>query len=376
MPPDLVIDRPGHKRAATVPFIELEDVHKVYHRGSIAVPVLKGVSLSIDRGEMVALMGASGSGKTTLINILGSLDRPSSGHYRHEGREVSGLDDVQRAWLRSHHVGFVFQNFNLLPRLTALENVMMPLAYAPRGLSAPQCRARAEELLTRVGLGERFDHEPSKLSGGEQQRVAIARSLVNRCTLLIADEPTGNLDSKTGEDLLELFRQLNREDGLTILLVTHDTSVAAHADRTIRMRDGLIFDDPGQEDGRSSDGRWSDPGSSDGRWAISGVSSSEPSTRGHPPSTRCRPRAGRIAALQARRGSLDHPDGLDGVAVAATQRPALGPDHLGHHHRRRFSLLAIAEIGTGAWTSIRALLTKTGVDNIVIQAGAASRGTA
>ena len=330
-------------------FIELEGVRKVYHRGAIEVPVLKGVSLSIARGEMVALMGASGSGKTTLINILGSLDRPSGGCYRHDGREVSGLDDVQRAWLRSWHVGFVFQNFNLLPRLTALENVLMPLAYAPHGLSARECRARAVALLERVGLGERLDHEPSKLSGGEQQRVAIARSLVNRCTLLIADEPTGNLDSKTGEDLLALFRQLNREDGLTILLVTHDPTVAAHADRTIRMRDGLVFDDDPSRDETAS--RSPAPAQAPAP-AAALAESPKPGVIGEARSTA---RTVSAALRSLRRNVLRSALTTLGIVIGVG------------------SLLAIAEIGTGAWTSIRALLTKTGVDNIVIQAGAASR---
>ena len=333
-------------------FIELEDVRKVYHRGSIAVPVLKGVSLAIGRGEMVALMGASGSGKTTLINILGSLDRPSGGHYRHDGREVSGLDDVARARLRGRDVGFVFQNFNLLPRLTALENVMMPLAYAPHGLTGRECRERAVALLERVGLGERLDHEPSKLSGGEQQRVAIARSLINRCSLLIADEPTGSLDSKTGDEILELFRQINREDGLTILLVTHDPTVAAHADRTIRMRDGLIFDDPGSGMG---DDRMKDERSSNTLSSTVDPPEAAESRSSRLDEARSTARSVSSALRSLRRNALRSALTTLGIVIGVG------------------SLLAIAEIGTGAWTAIRALLTKTGVDNIVIQAGAASR---
>ena len=224
-------------------FIRLEGIRKVYRRGSIEVPVLNGVSLSIARGEMVALMGASGSGKTTLINLLGYLDRPTSGRHRVAGQDVTQLGEAERAWLRGSQIGFVFQNFNLLPRMTALENVMMPLMYGSHCFSDRECRDRARTLLERVGLGDRVEHEPSRLSGGEQQRVAIARALINRCSVLIADEPTGNLDSKTGEEILALFRQLNIEDGLTIMLVTHDSTVAAHADRTIRMRDGLVYDD-------------------------------------------------------------------------------------------------------------------------------------
>jgi ABC-type lipoprotein export system ATPase subunit len=220
--------------------IKLEDIRKTYHLGEVDVPVLKGVSLQIGRGELVALMGSSGSGKTTLMNILGCLDRPSSGKYWLDGQEVSGLSSEERAVLRNRKIGFVFQNFNLLARTSALENVMMPLSYSPENLSDRQCRQRAKALLERVGLGSRLDHEPSQLSGGQQQRVAIARSLVNRPPLLFADEPTGNLDSRTSVEILEMFQQLNEEEGITIILVTHDANVAAHAKRTIRIRDGLI----------------------------------------------------------------------------------------------------------------------------------------
>ncbi len=221
----------------------LEDLRKTYRRGRVGIPVLKGISLSLRRGEFVALMGASGSGKTTLVNLLGALDQPSSGRYWFDGEDVSELSDAERALLRNETIGFVFQNFNLLSRHTALENVMMPLAYAADSPPRRQCLARSRALLERVGLGDRLDHEPAQLSGGEQQRVAIARALVNDCSLLIADEPTGNLDSKTGEEILGIFQQLNTEDGLTIILVTHDPLVAAHAGRVIRMRDGLIVED-------------------------------------------------------------------------------------------------------------------------------------
>src|SRR5947209_13380192 len=202
----------------------LEGLCKTYRRGKVEIPVLKGISLTIRRGEMVALMGASGSGKTTLVNLLGALDQPTAGRLWLDGEEVSALPDAARALLRNETIGFVFQNFNLLARHNALENVMMPLAYAADAPSPRECRARARALLERVGLGDRLDHEPAQLSGGEQQRVAIARALVNRCSLLIADEPTGNLDSKTGEEILNIFQQLNAEDGLTIIVVTHDPS--------------------------------------------------------------------------------------------------------------------------------------------------------
>ena len=222
--------------------IRLHDLYKTYFIGDISVPVLKGVSLAVEQGELVALMGSSGSGKSTLMNVLGFLDRPTSGSYWFDGDDVSELSADRRAMLRNRRIGFVFQNFNLLPRTSAIDNVAMPLSYASTQLSDREARHRAEELLCRVGLKDRMDHEPSQLSGGQQQRVAIARSLVNHPSLLFADEPTGNLDSRTSEEVLEMFQQLNEQDGITIMLVTHDAAVARHAKRVIQIRDGLIVD--------------------------------------------------------------------------------------------------------------------------------------
>ena len=220
--------------------IKLQDLCKTYHLGEVDVPVLMGVSLTVAPGEMVALMGASGSGKTTLMNILGCLDRPSSGRYWLDGQEISNLTADQRAHLRNQKIGFVFQNFNLLARTSALENVMMPLSYTLQGLPEREVRDRCTALLDRVGLSDRMHHEPSQLSGGQQQRVAIARALVNRPSLLFADEPTGNLDSHTSEEILQMFAQLNTAEGLTVILVTHDPGVAHHARRVIHIRDGMI----------------------------------------------------------------------------------------------------------------------------------------
>jgi len=222
--------------------IELKDIYKTYYMGDIEAPVLKGITLSIRKGEFVALMGASGSGKSTLMNILGCLDHATSGEYWFEGKQIAQLSGDERAFLRNHKIGFVFQNFNLLPRTTALENVIMPLSYTREVLSDHDARQRAVELLNIVGLGDRLHYEPSKLSGGQQQRVAIARALVNRPSVLFADEPTGNLDSVTSEEVLRMLQKLNSEEGITIIIVTHDPNIARYAQRRIRIHDGLIVD--------------------------------------------------------------------------------------------------------------------------------------
>jgi putative ABC transport system ATP-binding protein len=217
-------------------------VHKIYRTGEMEVPAVCGVSLEIKRGEFVALMGASGSGKSTLMNILGCLDRPTSGQYFLDHADVSGLNRDELADIRNRKLGFVFQSFNLLPRTSARENAELPLIYSARRLSHTQLREKADRVLASVGLAGREDHHPSQLSGGQQQRVAIARALINEPEMLLADEPTGNLDSRTSVEIMAIFQQLN-EHGITVIMVTHEQDIAAYAQRNVIMRDGLILDD-------------------------------------------------------------------------------------------------------------------------------------
>jgi putative ABC transport system ATP-binding protein len=222
--------------------VKLADVHKTYRTGEMQVHAVRGVSLEIKRGEFVALMGASGSGKSTLMNILGCLDRPSSGSYILDDADVSRLDRDRLADIRNRKIGFVFQNFNLLPRTSARENVELPLIYSAQRLSNAQLREKADRVLASVGLAGREDHPPSQLSGGQQQRVAIARALINDPEVVLADEPTGNLDSRTSVEIMGIFQQLN-ERGITIIMVTHEQDIAIYARRNVLMRDGIIVDD-------------------------------------------------------------------------------------------------------------------------------------
>jgi len=374
--------------------IRLEDIYKTYHLGEVDVPVLKGVSLSIRRGEMVALMGVSGSGKTTLMNILGCLDRPSSGKFWLDGQEMSRLSPNQRALVRSQKLGFVFQSFNLLPRTTAQQNVTMPLDYSPDRPSSGDARRLAEILLDRVGLADRSHHEPSQMSGGQQQRTAIARSLVNRPSLVLADEPTGNLDSHTSVEILRMFQQLNAE-GITVILVTHDPTVASYAHRTIRIHDGQIESDGS---GRSDGGGNGSPSGA----AVVAESGTSPHLAaegdGHPvPSSTtavvAEPAAtARTAATPARAAG---PASLYAAAPAQPRRrllPALFPatfrTALNALRRNKMrsaltalgviigvgAVIAMMEIGEGSKAALQKTIASMGANTLLVRSGAAASG--
>jgi putative ABC transport system ATP-binding protein len=222
----------------TIPVIETTDLTKVYKMGLTEVQALRGVSIKIDKGELVAIIGPSGSGKSTLMAIIGALDKPTSGSYKLDGVEIGNMSDDSLSDIRNYRIGFVFQKFNLLGRSTALANVALPLVYA--GVSGRERKERAEHALELVGLADRMNHRPNELSGGQQQRVAIARALVNNPSIILADEPTGNLDTVTGEEIIHLFRQLHADQGITLIVVTHSPEIAAQAERIITMRDGVI----------------------------------------------------------------------------------------------------------------------------------------
>ncbi|HEY5908289.1 MAG TPA: ABC transporter ATP-binding protein [Vicinamibacteria bacterium] len=228
---------------ADTPVIRLEELKKSYVLGDVTVHALRGVNLTLDRGEFVSIVGASGSGKSTLMNILGLLDRPTSGRYFLEGEDVSGFDKDRRAVLRNRKIGFVFQNFNLLARTSALENVELPLVYNGRSHPVAERHQKAQSLLDAVGLGARAHHTPNQLSGGQQQRVAIARALVNDPEIVLADEPTGNLDSRTSIEIMDILQRLNRERALTVIVITHEHDIAEYGTRTVNVRDGRITSD-------------------------------------------------------------------------------------------------------------------------------------
>ena len=224
--------------------IEVRDLTKIYRMGRVEVPALQGVSFRIERGEVVAIMGQSGSGKSTLMNVLGCLDLPTSGEYHLDGQNIAGMNEDELADIRNQKIGFVFQQFNLLPRISVRRNAELPLLYNG-GKPQKEINQRSEAILNAVGLGDRMNHRPTELSGGQQQRVAIARALINEPALLLADEPTGNLDSRTGNEILDLLLGLNKARGLTLVIVTHDPAIAAHSQRIICLRDGMIEDGSG-----------------------------------------------------------------------------------------------------------------------------------
>ena len=239
------------------PVIETQEITKTYHMGTVEVRALRGVSLQVDEGELLSIMGPSGSGKSTIMNVLGCLDQPTSGEYHLDGVDVSALNDDALSEIRNRKIGFVFQTFNLLPRTSALQNVELPLIYQRAGFmqrtSGRERRKRATESLEMVGLGDRIRHHPNELSGGERQRVAIARALAMEPAIILADEPTGNLDSRSGAEIVSIFQQLNRDMGITVIFVTHDPNIALHTRRIVRLRDGKIVADERVENPRDAE---------------------------------------------------------------------------------------------------------------------------
>lgn len=359
--------------ADAIPLIALEEITKTYHMGELDVPVLKGVSLTIRPGEYVALMGSSGSGKTTLMNLLGCLDRPTSGSYRFEGVELAQATADERARIRNTRLGFVFQSFNLLSRTSALQNVLLPFEYSAQHVPEARQEARGVELLERVGLGQRLDHEPAQMSGGQQQRVAIARALVNHPPLLLADEPTGNLDSKTSAEILDMFDRLHAE-GITIVLVTHDPEVGARAQRVVRLKDGQVESDGpsplrvAREQARREAERHAE---AHGRLADSpvetpasgampgGAETGTPPTAvagPHRSSIPWLPRSLKTAFKALRRNSLRSGLTMLGIVIGVA------------------AVIAMMEIGEGSNKAIQKTIASMGANNLLIMPGAASSG--
>ena len=336
----------GPSPAIARPLVKVVNVVKTYHVGEVDVPVLKGVSAEIHQGEFVALMGASGSGKTTLMNILGCLDRPTSGEYWLDGVELSRINSDERAAVRNGKIGFVFQNFNLLARTTALDNVQMPLEYGSEKLPEHEREERARGLLERVGLADRMEHEPSQMSGGQQQRVAIARSLINNPMVLLADEPTGNLDSKTSKEIMQMFHRLNAE-GITIILVTHDPEVAANAHRVIHVKDGLISGDERSDQWKTR--------------AAAAEAQPAPKKSTARPTVRHRifamvPRTLRSAANSILRNKMRSGLTALGIIIGVS------------------SVIAMMEIGKGSASAIQKTIASMGANNLMVFPGAAASG--
>jgi macrolide transport system ATP-binding/permease protein len=374
--------------------LRLENITKTYYLGEIDVPVLKGISFTVERGELVALMGASGSGKSTLMNVLGCLDRPTSGKYWLDGQEISSLSANERALVRTAKLGFVFQSFNLLPRTTAVHNVLMPLDYSTKATPIRTAVERAHEILERVGLGDRLEHVPSQMSGGQQQRVAIARSLINEPALLLADEPTGNLDSQTSVEILEMFQQLNAA-GLTVILVTHDPKVAAYADRVIRVVDGLIVED--DHGGRSIDVTRRDPKSKRERVdavdvtpaahaAMASVDEPSSSNAGGT-MVAVRERTVAVAAKPVSAATMPAPRHSVRVGLAALFPAPLRTAATALRRNKMRSALtalgviigvgaviAMVEISQGSRTSLMQTMATMGANTIMVRSGAAASG--